>query len=101
MNKIQICSLQELITLLQNKEIDLDCSFAIISSSYPLSTQHWPVSLMTHVACTYQDIDFDFRGEGLSLEAAAGFAEDKERKPKIGTVNTIGRDRSAAGPCPC
>lgn len=80
MRKIHICSLQELITLLQNKEIDLDCSFAIISSSYPLSTQHRPVSLMTHVACTYQDIDFDFRGEGLSLEAAAGFAEDIKRR---------------------
>lgn len=80
MKNIHICSLPELITLLQNEQIDLESSFAIISSSYPLNGEHRPVSLMNHVACTYSDIDFDFRGEGLYPEAAAGFAEDIKRR---------------------
>lgn len=80
MKNIHICSLPELISLLQNKQIDLESSFAIISSSYPLNAEHRPVSLMNHVACTYADIDFDFRGEGLYPEAAAGFAEDIKRR---------------------
>lgn len=80
MNNIHICSLPELITLLQNEQIDLESSFAIISSSYPLSAEYRPVSHMNHVACTYSDIDFDFGGEGLSLDAAAGFAEDIKRR---------------------
>lgn len=103
MKNIHICSLPELITLLQNKEIDLESSFAIISSSYPLNAEHRPVSIMNHVACTYSDIDFDFRGEGLSLDAAVGFAEDiKRRSGKIKDwyfVSDRGVRRSAAIYC--
>lgn len=102
MKNIQICSLPELISLLQNKQIDLESSFAIISSSYPLNAEHKPVSLMNHVACTYSDIDFDFRGEGLSLDAAAGFAEDIKRRDKIKDwyfVSDRGVRRSAAICC--
>lgn len=103
MKNIHICSLPELITLLQNKEIDLESSFAIISSSYPLNAEHRPVSIMNHVACTYSDIDFDFRGEGLSLDAAVGFAEDiKRRSGKIKDwyfVSDRGVRRSAAICC--
>lgn len=103
MKNIHICSLPELISLLQNKQIDLESSFAIISSSYPLNAEHRAVSLMNHVACTYSDIDFDFRGEGLSLDAAAGFAEDiKRHSGKIRDwyfVSDRGVRRSAAICC--
>lgn len=102
MKNIHICSLPELISLLQNKQIDLESSFAIISSSYPLNAEHRPVSLMNHVACTYSDIDFDFRGEGLSLDAAAGFAEDIKRRDKIKDwyfISDRGVRRSAAICC--
>lgn len=103
MKTIHICSLQELITLLQNNQIDLESSFAIISSSYPLNGDHRHISLMNHAACTYSDIDFDFRGEGLSLDAAAGFAEDiKHRSGRIKDwyfVSDRGVRRSAAICC--
>lgn len=102
MNNIHICSLPELITLLQNEQIDLESSFAIISSSYPLSAEHRPVSHMNHVACTYSDIDFDFHSEGLSLDAAAEFAEDIKRRDKIRDwyfVSDRGVRRSAAICC--
>ena len=101
MKNIHICSLPELISLLQNKQIDLESSFAIICSSYPLNAEHRPVSLMNHVACTYSDIDFDFRSEGLSLDAA-GFAEDIKRRDKIKDwyfVSDRGVRRSAAICC--
>lgn len=102
MKNIHICSLPELISLLQNKQIDLESSFAIISSSYPLNREHRTVSLMNHVACTYSDIDFDFRGEGLSLDAAAGLAEGIKHRDNIKDwyfVSDRGIRRSAAICC--
>lgn len=102
MKHIHICSLAELITLLQNNQVDFESSFAIISSSYPLNGKHRPISLMNHVACTYSDIDFDFRSEGLHPDAAAGFAKSIKRRSTIKDwyfVSDRGVRRSAAICC--
>lgn len=76
LKKICICSVEELVRLLNLGLIDIDHSFAVLSLSKDLTKKESIISMMDHCACTYQDIDFDFYEEGLAKEAAKAIATD-------------------------
>lgn len=80
LKKICICSVEELVRLLNLGLIDIDHSFAVLSLSKDLAKKESIISMMDHCACTYQDIDFDFYEEGLAKEAARAIATDIIRR---------------------
>lgn len=72
MREIHICSLKELKYLLRERKIDVNSSYALISSSYPLDIPG--LSNMDYSFDCYDDIDFDCLGRVFSVEAANRFA---------------------------
>ena len=80
LKKVCICSIEELVRLLNLGLIDIDHSFAVLSLLKDLTKKESIISMMDHCACTYQDIDFDFYEEGLAKEAARAIATDIIRR---------------------
>lgn len=72
MREIHICSLKELKYLLREEKIDVNNSYALISSSYPLDMNE--LSHMRYSFDCYDDIDYDSLGRVFSVEAANGFS---------------------------
>lgn len=73
MKEINICSLKELKYLLREGKIDVNSSYALISSSYPLDMPE--LSHMRYSFECYDDIDFDSLGRVFSVEAANRFSK--------------------------
>ena len=82
MKNVYICSFDELSALLTEGRVNLKKSFALISLSKPLET-HSKVSIMNHVICTFEDLEFEHLGEIFSPEAADGFAEEIKKRTTI------------------
>lgn len=72
MREIHICSLKEFKYLLREGKIDINNSYALISSSYPLDIPE--LSHMDYSFECYDDIDFDCLGRVFSVEAANRFS---------------------------
>ncbi len=81
MREIHICSLKELKYLLREGKIDINNSYALISSSYPLDMPG--LSNMDYSFECYDDIDFDCLGRVFSVEAANRFARAIKENNKI------------------
>ena len=81
MREIHICSLKELKYLLREGKIDINNSYALISSSYPLDIPE--LSHMDYLFECYDDIDFDCLGRVFSIEAANRFSRAIKENDKI------------------
>lgn len=102
MKEVHICSINELQKRLQNDQVDIDRSFVIISSTYPLAPKYREIFMMNHSAYDYADIDFDYSKHSLTPEAADGFAKDIMLRKNITDwyfVSDRGVRRSAAICC--
>lgn len=71
MKCVHVCSLKEFRWKIRNNQIPIEESYALISSSYELST-HVP---MPYSFECYDDIDFDSLGRVFSVEAANRFSK--------------------------
>ncbi len=70
----QICSQKQLQYLLKTGAIDGEDSFALISSSYPLTMEQ--ADRILHSFYAYEDLDYDCPGRSLTPELARSMARD-------------------------
>ena len=100
MKQVHICSIKEFRWLLRNKQLPLENSYALISSSYPLDIPE--LSRMGYSFECYDDIDFDCLGRSFSFEGANKFAKAIKANDDIRTwwcVCDGGHNRSSASAC--